>query len=114
MKNRIYACLVVSMCLLMLLASCSKNSESRVGEGAPRLYPIKEKGKWGYMDLEGKIVVAPSYDYTWNFEDGMGRFKEKGKYGFVNEKGEIVIKPAFAFADNFKDGFARVNTKDTT
>jgi hypothetical protein len=114
MNKHIRCAFSLSLALLITLASCSKKDSAEEKVLSNHLYPIKENGKWGYMDETGKVVVPPAYDYAWDYNDGMGRVKQKGKYGFLNEKGELVIKPEFGYADDFKEGFARINTKDTT
>jgi hypothetical protein len=105
---------VLMYCVIFLLNSCNTKENPETASATPRLYPMKENAKWGYMDETGKVVITPAYDYTWDFTEGLGRIKTQGKYGFVNEKGEMIIPPSFAFADDFKDGYARVNTSDVT
>ncbi len=97
--------------VLLIAPSCSEKPAAEKPMEAI-LFPVKENSKYGYMDKTGKVVVAPSFDHAFNFQEGMGRIKLNGRYGFVNAKGEVQIKPEFAFADDFKDGYARVNTSD--
>jgi hypothetical protein len=97
--------------IIFFAAQCATKDSASTGE--LRLFPVKENSRWGYMDASGKIVVAPAYDYAWDFSDSLGRFKEKGKYGFVNLQGEVVIPASFAYADDFNSSFTRVNTSDT-
>lgn len=104
LRSSLWLCLLVAV----LLSACKKDSE------LPQLFPMKENSRWGYMDASGEIVVAPAYDYAWDFSGGMGRFKDKGKYGFINAKGEVVIAAAYAYAADFVGGYARINIKDTT
>jgi WG containing repeat len=111
MKTILQACLIF---LTIFFGSCSKNDHRVALPDVPVLYPIKENSLFGYMDVNGTVVIPPTFEYASDFKDGMGRILSKGKFGFVNEKGEVVIKPEFAFADDFRDGFARVNTTDTT
>lgn len=100
--------------LSVLLWQCStKETTTTVGNEVLQLYPIKENSKWGYMNTTGKIVVPATFDYAWDFSDGLGRFKNKGKYGFVNAEGKIVIHPSLTYADDFKGEYTRVNIKDT-
>jgi hypothetical protein len=99
---------------IMLIGSCSTKETPSDTQKISRLFPIKENSKWGYMDETGKTVIAPAYDYAWDFSEGLGRIKLKGKFGFVNMKGDVVVQPSLAYADNFHDGYARINTKDTT
>jgi hypothetical protein len=110
-KNHVLAFLAA----ILLFFQCStKETTSSATPDAPRLYAIKENSKWGYIDDQGKVVVKPTFDYAWDFSEGLGRFKQNGKYGFVNAQGETVIQPSLTYADNFSGDYTRVNTKDTT
>jgi hypothetical protein len=109
-KNRVLA--VLASALILLQCSTKETTTSSTHE-SPRLYPIKENSKWGYIDSEGKVVIKPAFDYAWDFSNGVGRFRQAGKYGFVNAAGEIVIQPTLTFADNFSGEYTRINTKDT-
>jgi hypothetical protein len=113
MKSKSHSGLFLLIFLIGSISCTEKPGEQKEPQ-AHGLYAVKENSRFGYMDGTGKVVVPPSFDYAWDFKDGMGRFKHNGKYGFLNERGEIAIKNEFAYADDFKDGFARVNTKDTT
>ena len=108
MQKNLYALLAVC-CLAVLLNACNESSP----DADARLYPVKEKSRWGYMDASGKVVVAPAFDYAWDFAEGRGRIKDKGRYGFVTIDGEVIIKPSFSYADDFQGGYARVNVTDT-
>jgi len=110
MLQKLRSSLWPGLCLAVLISACKKDN----AEETVQLYPVKENARWGYMDASGKTVVAPAYDYTWDFVEGMGRFKDKGKYGFINDKGEVVIPATYAFAADFANGYARINIKDTT
>jgi hypothetical protein len=109
MQKNLYVRLAAS-CLAVVIAACNANKSS----SDDRLFPIKENSRWGYMDVNGKVVVTPAFDYAWDFAEGRGRIKDKGRYGYVNTDGEIIIKPSFAYADDFANGYARVNVSDTT
>jgi hypothetical protein len=113
MQIKFISTLLISFVAALVFSSCDNQRES-ANASEPRLFPIKENSRWGYMDEIGKIVVAPSYDYAWDFSDSLGRFKDKGKYGFINLKGEVVIPASFSYADDFNCAYTRVNTTDTT
>ncbi|MBT1709465.1 WG repeat-containing protein [Fulvivirgaceae bacterium PWU5] len=109
MQKNVYTLLAIC-CLAVVIIAC----DSHESTSDARLFPIKEKSRWGYMDASGKVVVAPAFDYAWDFAEGRGRIKDKGRYGYVNIDGEVMIKPSFSYADDFKGGYARVNVTDTT
>lgn len=71
-----------------------------------------QNDKYGYIDESGKVVVAPKYDFAWEFKEGMSPVKIGRLYGYVNEKGEEVISPKFMHAWMFSDGLSVVKTGD--
>jgi hypothetical protein len=109
MQKNLYTLLAIC-CLAVVISACRETTP----DADARLFPIKENSRWGYMDASGKVVVAPAFDYAWDFAEGRGRIKDKGRYGFVTIEGDVIIKPSFSYADDFQGGYARVNITDTT
>lgn len=96
-------------------------------------YDVPDK-KWGMVDYEGKVVVAPQWDYfprkpikegklsqyiTEAFPSGLaavavgGKIKpgakwEGGKRGFINKAGDLVIPATWDDTTGFVDGIALV------
>ena len=83
------------------------------------LFRIIEGNKLGFANIDGEVVVSPSFDAAYPFSEGLAAFCEgcktqrveeqntwkNGKWGFINNKGEIVIEAQFdAINDGFKDG----------
>ena len=64
--------------------------------------------KWGYVDVNGEVVISPQFEDAGNFIAGLGLVKVGGKYGYINITGKIVITPQFDEANYFCDGLARV------
>lgn len=59
-----------------------------------KIYPFKEKNKYGYKDKEGKIVVKPIYDRADQVNIyGFASIQENGKWGVISQSGEIIVKP---------------------
>lgn len=69
---------------------------------------FKEKGKYGFIDTDGKVVIEPQFDFAQFFGDGLANVKVRGKWGFVDETGRFVIEPQFDDAGEFSEGLARV------
>lgn len=58
---------------------------------ANTLYLIKQNGKYGYVDKEGKIVVECNYDDAKEQNDyGYCAVQRDGKWGSINSNGAIV------------------------
>ncbi len=79
---------------------------------AQELTGFSEKGKWGFKNAQGAVVVKSVYDTVYSFSDGMARVRNKsGKkhmYGYVNATGKEVVKPKYIAATDFEDGVAIV------
>ena len=77
------------------------------------LYPVRVKGKWGYMNRKAVIVIAPAWDVADDFLDGIavvGRTIDgELRYGYINPKGEALIVPQFERAETFSEGLAAVS-----
>ena len=93
----------------LLLASCSYFKSSKEIE----LIPYAQKDKYGYFDLEGKIVVNPQFAYATAFREGIALVKttgDKGKWGFIDKSGKFVINATYKDATVFQEGVAWVVT----
>lgn len=55
--------------------------------------PVKksEAGKWGFIDLQGKFIVEPTYDEVSAIVNGFARVRLGDKMGLINTAGKIVI-----------------------
>ena len=74
--------------VLFLLYSCV------YAEGFDRdvnLYPIRENGKWGFMDKTGNIIIIPSYDAVSVCINGYIAVSNNEKWGIINCRGESII-----------------------
>lgn len=87
-----------------------KDKKEKRGE---MLYPIREDGKWGYVDKDGKVVVKPKYDVASIVPEGDYEAYYivgiDGKYGFMDNSGKVVIDLKYDEVYYFtNDGLARV------
>lgn len=72
--------------------------------------------KWGFIDVNGDIVIDPVFDYdpltgefTYPyFSEGLAAIRENGKWGFIDKSGIFRIAPRFDAVRGFKDGLAYV------
>lgn len=71
------------------------------------------KDKWGFVDTEGKIAVAPQFNRVGNFHKGLAWARnDAGLIGFIDRAGQWVIKPRFSTVRDFdvESGLAMVKT----
>ncbi|MBU0487992.1 MAG: WG repeat-containing protein [Bacteroidetes bacterium] len=70
--------------------------------------------KRGYVDVTGKIVIAPQFSYAEEFSSGVAAVSKDGKYGYINEKGETVIPIRFDYAKPFNGDIAVADFPDSS
>ena len=76
-----------------------------------KLIPYAQKDKYGYFDLEGKIVINPQFAYATAFREDIALVKttgDKGKWGYIDKKGSFLIPPEYDNAYFFKNGIGKV------
>jgi WG repeat protein len=66
--------------------------QSPANETGP-LFLVNKDGKRGYIDKTGRLVIAPRYDDTWLFHDGLAAVKVDGKFGYIDTSGKYVWAP---------------------
>lgn len=63
-----------------------------IGFAQEGMIPVKQNGKWGYVNDAGEEVIAPKYDkMPGRFYQGMVRVLYQGKYGVVDTKGKNIL-----------------------
>lgn len=67
---------------------------------------VIENGKevFGLIDVSGKIVVKPRFDFCGTFRNGLCSITLKSKQGFIDKSGEFRISPKFDFCWDFQRG----------
>ena len=70
--------------------------------------PGSPSPSWGYIDLDGKVVVAPQHDRVSYFSEGLAAVARDGKAGFIDATGAVVIPLQFERAHPFASGRAGV------
>jgi hypothetical protein len=71
-------------------------------EGSGPLFRIY-RGKWGYMDRAGRIVIPLQFDSASDFFDGLAAVSLNGRSGYINEAGAFTIPLQYESAGAFKD-----------
>ena len=66
-----------------------------------------EGGKYGAIDINGKIVIPLEYSYIGNFENNRARAYKDGKLGIINSEGEVIIPIEYTNIGNFENNRAR-------
>lgn len=63
------------------------------GEG---MAGVRVKGRYGFIDENGKIVVEPRYDLVGSFHLGLAEVLIGHQTGIIDRKGQMVVAPQFA------------------
>ncbi|MCX7647108.1 MAG: FlgO family outer membrane protein [Elusimicrobiales bacterium] len=72
------------------------------------LAPVEEKGRHGFIDKNGNLIVAPKYEQVYWFEKGVAKVNLNGKWGFVDKKGKEIIKPIYDEVGYFNNNLVDV------
>lgn len=73
---------------------------------------VKNKGKWGFVDRTGKLVIAHLFDEAISFTGHVAPVRMGEKWGYVDASGAFVVKPVFEKAYPQYEGSAPVLTED--
>ena len=57
------------------------------------------------------IVIAPKFENSRGFSEGLAVVKQNGKWGYINVKGEVIIPAIYIDARDFHEGKAAVKTE---
>jgi hypothetical protein len=50
-------------------------------------------GKWGYVDINGEIVINPCYDWAAEFKNGLANVKLGENWCYIDKTGRVVWSP---------------------
>ena len=112
MKSSAEIRILIAVCVFVL------SSLRTPAQPIPVLYPIEERGKFGYIDAQGKVAIKPQFDDAKSFSEGLARVKIGRKWGFINQTGNLLILPQFQLASDqeannrgldFHEGMAAVS-----
>jgi len=74
------------------------------------LTAFESKGKWGYQDGRGRIVIPARYDTVQPFlPEGIAAVADQSGWAYIDAQGKVLIRP-FIFdngPDYFHEGLAR-------
>lgn len=71
-------------------------------------FRANDTNKFGFLNLDGTIVISPNYDVVGNFYDGLAMIKKDNCYGFINLKGELIVNNKYGIVRNYHENHAIV------
>lgn len=73
---------------------------------------IKKNKKYGFIDLNNKLIIPLEFDDLRDFKNGLAAAKIGSKWGFINSTGALIIEPNYTEVTDFDDnGLAKVIKK---
>jgi len=72
------------------------------------LVAYEKNGKWGLMNVDGKIISEPKYERILSENEGLIPAKIKNKWGFIDVNGKIKIDFKFDNINMFKNNISVV------
>jgi len=104
---------------ILILCSCidiNNTNNEDVNNMEKPLFPFQNiDSKWGYMDIEGNIVIKPQYESASFFKDNKAVVTIESifsyKYGYINKNGDIVVPIIYDWAAPYSDGLYFVRKK---
>ena len=85
------------MRILFLLLASVICSASALAESSIRLFPIQVGSKWGYVDVQGRMIVEPTLEVAGEFRGNnrIAPFRRNGKWGLIDPQGKILVEPIY-------------------
>lgn len=69
---------------------------------------VRKDGKYGYIDVSGRMVIPAKYSDAGEFSSGLAPVCMYGKYGYVDKVGDMAVPFRFNDASVFSEGLAAV------
>ena len=109
----IISCLIIiSVSLGLWWNSKWENHFDYIGDYNSGRSNVSLKGKSGFVDSSGNIVVPLVYDWVGSFRSGFANVCLNGKWGTINKDGKLIVPIKYDFIDNFYLGKAIVKLND--
>ena len=96
-------------CSLLLLTLHFVNCYAQADPAPKRFLIWDERGKFGYMDETGRVVIAPQFDSAYPFAEAVAAVSVENKSGFIDAAGKQVIPFQYFTTSSFSDGVAAVS-----
>jgi hypothetical protein len=73
---------------------------------------VKKDGKYGFVDLNGKIVVPIEFQEAVAYSEGFAPVRKGSLWGFYDSTGKVLVQPVYLDALCFHEGMAAVATNE--
>jgi hypothetical protein len=69
-------------------------------------------GLCGVVNRDGRVLLAPQFDWVDDFHEGRALVRLRGLYGVVDNTGHVIVEPQYELASHYKRGYAQVVVGD--
>src|SRR5918995_5572892 len=94
----------IGMSLAMTLVATASLAQAASAGASGRedgLLAIHVDGKHGFIDRSGRIVIPPTFEFAWQFSEGLASAWRNGRAGYIDRTGKFVVPPLFEYAKAF-------------
>lgn len=110
--------------VLLILLALPFNAFAQEATKETQLKPIYVKGRWGYADESGKIVIKAQFDAARPFADGLAQVgvldeelpeveaHPNLKWGYIDERGRVVVELRYTVLRGFSENLAAAAVLD--
>ncbi|MGB3542935.1 WG repeat-containing protein [Rubrivirga sp.] len=100
------------LALLLLLPACDAFGSDDGDDPAAALegFPVLFDGQWGFIDLEGRLVTSPRFDFADQVFGGLSAVRQGASWGYARPDGSVVVEPQYVAAGPFRGRIAPVRS----
>ncbi|CAL2079125.1 conserved protein of unknown function [Tenacibaculum sp. 190524A02b] len=102
---------ILTIFIALVVFGCQQPHNKKTKNYPNGLFPIKEYGKWGFINSKGNNVITCQFDEVGEFSEGLAGVLIDSTWGFIDITGKIVIEPKFYSTAKFSDGLCNVKIK---
>ena len=82
-------------CLTFLLLSFFQLPVNLIAQHDTVLIPYRKGDRWGFSDIDGKVIITPKWDYVFPFQDQVAVVMQNRLYLIINRKGKKLSPNKF-------------------
>lgn len=75
-------------------------------------FTIVSNGRYGYVDLTGRVVIVPQFDDARGFHEGLAAVRIGTRWGYVDTTGRFAVPLRYLEAGDFSRGRAVIRNGD--
>ena len=93
---------------LLVLLCCVAPCLAQQGGAAGLFLVWDERGKYGFIDVSGRVRIRPQFDGAMPFTEGLAAVRLGNRWGFIDPTGRVVIPLSYYAVSPYSDGLAAV------